>query len=306
MFKVATSDMSRERVDSMSSLDKLWRDWAHTESRSRVGLALYLHDSLFSSIFHHEPLLRHDASKIPHCGSDEAYNAATAADWFRLATNPTPSRFNACVNLAGIIALIIEARRGTMDSNARTNLEQLLMAWRSSNQTKDEDVFCSMIMWHQACMSLRTDLDVIEAFIGRDGFAVAEEAIQTVEAWYLTEGVACVGHALQIRNHAERLPAGKEPAIHVPRALFHAGIVIYAFVRMRQMSQGSGLVSHANDGPNTFAPLSGSDNGLQTASNADIGVVCNIADLLRRVGHWELSRKLASILDPLLEEAGHE
>jgi hypothetical protein len=303
-------------VNDGSTLDDLWKNWAHAEAKSRVGLALYLHDSLFSSIFHHETLLRHDALKLPNCGSEESYGATTSAEWFRIVTNPTKSRFHNYVELAGILASINEIRHTGITSEAIKKLEQTLTTWRTNNasflRTPGEDCHCLMVLWYEAYMSLYTDFDAIEMFIGRDGIAAAGEVVDKVEHWYLNNGSMCVAHALQIRNHVELLPTGRELAIHVPRSLFYAGLVVYAYIRNQQTSRlaassrANEPASGASSIRNAYLTASISETTAQSVPAVDIGMVCNIADLLQRIGHWELSRRFASILGTLLDDVAHD
>jgi hypothetical protein len=107
----------------------------------RTVLGLYIHDAELASMFHHEPLLRHDAIVMVGAADDDLFNAKTSEAWFELLqlkshptkplqdalhinkpkhdyTQPMPqelvhrsSRFTGYVILQGLLASICEAQQ---------------------------------------------------------------------------------------------------------------------------------------------------------------------------------------------------
>lgn len=56
-------------------------DILSTKLIARTVLGLYIHDVMLASMFHHEPLLRHDAIMVSVAADDSLFNAPTAATW---------------------------------------------------------------------------------------------------------------------------------------------------------------------------------------------------------------------------------
>ncbi|KAK5226049.1 hypothetical protein LTR72_003953 [Exophiala xenobiotica] len=66
---------------SPEALDATWRRWARDEELKRIALVLFIHDAEISALFHHDPILRHNATFIPTASSAELFCAPTAVAW---------------------------------------------------------------------------------------------------------------------------------------------------------------------------------------------------------------------------------
>ncbi|KAI0398037.1 fungal-specific transcription factor domain-containing protein [Xylariaceae sp. FL0594] len=325
--------------EAESSKEEVWRRWIDAEESVRLVLALYVHDSEFATTFHHEPLLRHYPDKLPVCHSDELFFAPTAAEWFRLVgkhhshrsgtTQGRPAsplavvtsdymtqraQMFAYASLAGIVASIQEKRCSFLDESSKQYFRDLLLAWHNEYyahmQSSKKHHINLIIFWHAAFMALYADSDLLERSIGRDGRLAAQDARKDIDLWAVSaEARRGVLHALLILKHLEMLPIGLEPAIHVPKAAFYSAMVVYSYIKFKssvdpyapspddvdipelQVSGSSGTLNMGSDKTSTaiFSPVEPS-------------ILCNAIDLLRRIGHWEISRKFASILQILLDD----
>lgn len=336
-FKIKSAPLPSIDEPDVSKEDS-WRRWVDAEESVRLVLALYIHDSEFATTFHHEPLLRHTLEKLPVCNSDELFFAPSAADWYSLvekgrAMNPQPTHVDtanslvassalttrkaqmfAYASLAGIVASIQEKRSSFLDDTSKQYLRNLLLSWHNEHyryiQGPKRNHINLLIFWHAAFMALYADPDLLERSIGRDGRQAAQEAREDLVRWAASvEARRGVLHALLLLKDLEMLPIGLEPAIHVPKAAFYSAMVVYSYIKFKpsadsyapshdevdipelQVSGSAGVVSSNSDKPSAalFSPVEPS-------------ILCNAIDLLRRIGHWEISRKFASILQILLDD----
>ena len=72
-----------------------------THKSNRTVHGLYIHDAMLSRMFHHAPLLRHDAITVPQAADDDLFNAPTATAWKRLMLTqsfPKPA-LNECLHV---------------------------------------------------------------------------------------------------------------------------------------------------------------------------------------------------------------
>jgi hypothetical protein len=155
-------------------------------------------------------------------------------------------------------------------------------------------------------VALNPGFDLLERVIGREGPSIRDGDLARIRSWVAElEGQRCVIHAMLIYKRLQTLPISAEPAIHVPRALFYAGLVIYCHAKFRSTEAPLGDID--------IPELRSSNLGRESAENAaepptaslrqfDSSILYNVADLLRRQGHWELSRRFASILEALIDD----
>ncbi|KAH7110239.1 fungal-specific transcription factor domain-containing protein [Dactylonectria macrodidyma] len=331
MFQIKDSLQEANFVDT-DDLGTAWRSWRQAEETIRVLLALHIHDSEFAAIFHHEPLLRHEPGRLPRCCPDELFVASTAAQWRTmiksLHSSPSTSEpqdhafvgttamtssyafLNTYALLAGHSAAICEARCATLNDamigDFRCRLTTWYEAYSPSIRYPSRDPHCLMVLWHEAFMSLYVCFDLLERVIGREGPSIRDGDLARIRSWVTElEGQRCVIHAMLIYKRLHTLPISAEPAIHVPKALFYAGLVIYCHAKFRS--------AEAPPGDIDIPELRSSNLGRESAQNAaepptaslrqfDSSILYNVADLLRRQGHWELSRRFASILEALIDD----
>ncbi|KAI0400715.1 fungal-specific transcription factor domain-containing protein [Xylaria palmicola] len=335
-FKIRSAPLpSTDEADA--SKEDTWRRWVEAEESVRLVLALYIHDAEFATTFHHAPLLRHAPGNLPVCNPDELFFAPTAADWYslvrkdravgpntprvdavqRLPASPVPARkaqMFAYASLAGIVASIQEKRSSCLDDTSKQHFRDLLLSWHNEHyrhiQGPKKNHINLLIFWHEAFMALYADSDLLERSIGRDGRLAAQEAREDIGSWAASlDARRGALHALLMLKHLEMLPIGLEPAIHVPKAAFYSAMIVYSYIKFKpsvdsyapsheevdlpelQVSGSNGTVNMNNDKASTtiFSPVEPS-------------ILCNAIDLLRRIGHWEISRKFASILQILLDD----
>lgn len=312
-----------------SDLESSWRTWIQAEESARVLLALHIHDATFSAIFHHEPLLRHEPERLPKCCSEVVFAAPTASRWHDLviASRPPTSQstphpdhpgdvsrsswqpvMSAYGSLVGIHASISEARSLSLSEETTRHLRRSLMLWADSwfanSSETDHDACCLTILWHETFMSLYCDFDTLERVVGRDGSPNRGEDVDSARKWVATpDGKCCVAHAISILKHLQFMPLSSEPAIHVPLAAFHAGIAFYLHIWLSEHSfQPIALdIPELPTGSKRFMRIIGSrvhSHGYKV----ELTTLTAIMDLMRRHGHWGISRRFASILEALVEE----
>jgi hypothetical protein len=336
-FKIKNAPLPSADESGMSQ-DDIWRRWVDAEESVRLVLALYVHDSEFATTFHHEPLLRHTVDKLPVCNTDELFFAPTAADWYSVlekdhsmgsatahghtvnslavssVLTTRKSQMFAYASLAGIVASIQEERSACLEDTSKQYFRNLLLSWHNEYynhiQGPKKNHINLLIFWHAGFMALYADSDLLERSIGRDGRLAAQEARNDIESWAAShEARRGVLHALLVLKHLEMLPIGLEPAIHVPKAAFYSALVVYSYIKFKlsvdsyvpsqeevnipelQVSSSTGTLNLSSDKTSTaiFSPVEPS-------------MLCHAIDLLRRIGHWEISRKFASILQILLDD----
>lgn len=329
MFQVKSSLEGDILPDS--NLTSAWRSWSQAEEAMRVLLALHIHDSEFAAVFHHEPLLRHNPKRLPRCCSDELFAAPSAEKWHEMvkaqgqrqpaitsqydghvSTVEAPTHQALMLSyavLAGRVADICESRCGVLDDATVEEYRKSLTSWYAAHistiRHPSRDPSCLMVLWHEAFMYLYVDFDLLERVLGREGPATSEDDVEHVRSWVSTaQGQRCAVHAMLIYRRLETLPINTELALHVPKALFYAGLVIYCHVKFRSVGAAFADVEipelRSRDGSRFASPTPLSAPSallLQLDSSA----LYNVADLLRRQGHWEVSRRFAWILDALIE-----
>ncbi|KAL2855152.1 hypothetical protein BJX68DRAFT_231661, partial [Aspergillus pseudodeflectus] len=209
------------------------------------------------------------------------------------------------------------------------SLEQIDCAFTSSlitfytthlkpyHQRERPDPLSLLVLWHGVFISLSADIDSLELAIGREGAHQARSPrIATyVRAWAnSSRGQRAAIHAALVLRHLEQLPLSMEPAIHVPRVVFRAAIAWYCYTKYRDLDQQD--YAHSAGGNTTglvpdFPELKEmevncrqalfSASGWKTGSTrrsamAESTTFGGLVDLLQRMGHWGLSKRLAGIL----------
>ena len=311
-----------------TDLDSAWRSWIRVEEGARIALALHLHDSQFAAIFHHEPLLRHALEKLPMCYSEPIFGAPSPQQWHDMVKESQPARvpeasngdlqarhaaayasspINAYTSLACIHASISEARCATLNEERIVYLKESLLHWRKiwfPQGFEPEGVSgWATIQWHQCFMLLYADFELLERAVGRDGESQeTEEAADAVSQWTKTrEGKWCAAHAVLTLERLEPMPMSMEPGIHVPLASFQAGLILGSHLRSSDKAKFEITFDSSELNAANFKQLSQVIGGYHRAQKREIDVSAlpRIADLLRRQGHWGISKRFAWILDIL-------
>ncbi|KAH7070244.1 hypothetical protein FB567DRAFT_584640 [Paraphoma chrysanthemicola] len=213
-------------------------------------------------------------------------------------------------SLSGIVASIQEAKTSFVNHASVQNFRDVLLTWYKDNhkvvaQPKHSPISL-MVLWHTAFMCLYANFDLSERAIGRDGGLSSEEAASEARAWVSSpEARYAVLHAFLVLKQLESLPVGVEPAIHVPKALFHSAIVTRCYTQLGRTAN-SFMPSHDETDMPEFlvagsalsSQQSGSNLWPRSGSPIDKITLCSIIDLLRRTGHWEILQSLLVLSDP--------
>ncbi|KAK2468869.1 hypothetical protein H9L39_19461 [Fusarium oxysporum f. sp. albedinis] len=332
MFQVKNSLQPTDRIPP-DELETAWMSWTRTEETVRFLLALHIHDYQFASIFHHEPLLRHEAGRLPQCGPDELFVASTAAQWYSkikslrssvsfskpqdhdFPDRPAVVKFNASMNayalLAGYSASICEARCAALHEETIVDFRCRVSNWYKTYSPgiyyPGRDPHCLMVLWHEAFMLLYVSFDWIERVVGREGQPMLPEDLARIRSWVAgLQGQRCAIHAMLIHKSLQALSISAEPAIHAPKALFHAGLVMYCHAKFRASNAPHVEIDIPELRRNELGHFSTrtTDPGPLAVSldQLDSSTLYNVTDLLRRQGHWELSRRLASVVEVLIDD----
>jgi hypothetical protein len=317
-------------------LENQWRNWAYQQEVIRIMHALLIVDAELSSILHHEPIQSLESySFVPTC-SDSIFAASNSIDWkdkylagvdqqsnqglaldFRALLSdpqglnqiPTNSRFTAYAVLEGISMRVISACRSSTKQIPRPRkFDHLLTTFytRFLDRRKPQprhDNFQLDILWHVVYMETCCDFDLLEKAIGREGSRLTSAELSNTIAWATSEDAhRCLLHAFMIANHVQAMSVGLEVAIHVPRALFWAGLAVLCSIKFGPKSKSSQHGSAVNFPEFLLPGLDQSIGGVDIFQH-DIGddfsqhaLLLSIIDLLDRVGHWKLSRQFAIIL----------
>ncbi|TKA60780.1 hypothetical protein B0A55_12546 [Friedmanniomyces simplex] len=330
MFQARHSSQDYKNLDSANCKDA-WRRWSQKEEIIRLVAALHIHDAEIASILHHEPILRHAAVDLAKPAPDRIFNARNSQEWYahinccilaspdrraRLTDEGAPeamrcaftqaTSFSAYADLERLLAAISEERHSDkLDQAVQSRLTGELVEFHQRNLvtlSADVDAFGLHILWHLCFMSLITDFDLFERAIGRDGKQMDAADRKSISSWAASRSARRAKvHMQQIQKRLEALPIGLEPTIHVPRAAFLVAISWYCafcympsnqdrqptsveYPELRLLGLDSDVWSHGT-------------GGFLLEIN---DVLCRLADLLQRLGHWEIARKFAAIIGELV------
>lgn len=318
-------------VSDQNDLDHNWKAWILNEEKIRVALGLRIHDAEIASMLHHETYLP-SATRVSQVVNDVLFAAPSAQDWFMLQTQhktnfvtpvqrnitfsqrlghkliaiPQGSYFVIYSALEDVCAEIIEARmNGSLTTAVTQGLQEcLILLYEQHLHDSQYDPLRNgcKILWHYLFIQLFSDLDLLERSIGREGPDPAATDISEIQAWVSSVSAhRCVAHAIMIKRNLECIPLSFEPAIHVPRCVFASIICLFCYTRY-----GSNITNF----PGHFSEFRLFDNNVASllrevkggASNdVEMETLYGFADLLKRIGHWEVSRTFSSIIEVLLQ-----
>jgi hypothetical protein len=179
--------------------------------------------------------------------------------------------------------------------------------------TTANDPFCLEVLWHSAFISLSADFDRLELAIGKEGYEESLLYRDYARQWSSSPAARrCAIHGAMILRKLQNTPLGMEPAIHVPRALYRAATVWYAYLEygmdVDPSSRETSAVNvefpeYSRFKVNSQALLF-EGHGYRTSrpKTSESSTLCGLVDLLHRIGHWGLSRKFAEQLSFLLKD----
>lgn len=329
-----TSRVSQSVLDE-NNIEGYWNRWVDGEQRSRVQIALNIHDAELATLLHHQPIRSHRFRQYPRLASDALFAAPTASKWaviFRQSLQTqtesslhhphvsgsldpfqyagTDSRFASYAVLESINARLIDAKQShEFDHIICQDTSNLLIKWWQTYYTPEQDPFCLPVLWHSIYISLYADLDLLEQAIGRDGRAPALEALAPAREWARSLNASrCLLHASLIARYVERMSISAEPAVHVPRALFSAALIHLCVARY---APKHGVVAETFASPEIallkedasqavyFAEMHSQSTGGSVMPDPDH--LYRLIDLLQRGGRWGISQAFASVLSTALE-----
>lgn len=269
-------------------------------------------DAEITSLLHLDPLLRHRLEALPTLS---IYNIDHGS-LVKSDDSREIDSFAAYVSLQQITASIHRARALFPDDPSalvRTN-EALLKWWYQCKATcyvpPQDDTLQLRILLSSTHMMCQVDMDKLERAIGRDGPLGARECLPYVRSWATSPKIwRCVAYAMVTLDETEHMRLGSEPALHVARAVFQAGLVLLSFSALGD----KGSVWHApgrHQGPPVDLVESALDDlfaqSLGRRRDADArtfislsgarAMVSRCADMLSRLRRWDLSGRLSDLL----------
>ncbi|KAN0099851.1 hypothetical protein V8E51_013626 [Hyaloscypha variabilis] len=317
--------------------DRLWREWAHAEQQLRLGLAVLVHDAELASLLHREStmirsILAPTAAKWYALLRDQAPRNKgpfpTLGSWMKGEEDQTQlilqsvqdSRFTLYSMLESINVAIIEAGQANkLDTATIQHFQRRLLVWYelnagvSVNYRGGVDPFHTRILWHSTFMALFADFDLLEAAVGRDGHDAACASNEKVHQWASGPNAArCLIHSLLLQDEIENMQLRSEPALHVPRILFWAGLVALCY--SKHASPGSHRPPDFQAqvfpeikilGPTAHARLvEAFISGPGLNPMVHIITVCKSIDQLQKLSRWGVSHTFARILSSALQANG--
>ncbi|KAK5949622.1 hypothetical protein OHC33_009429 [Knufia fluminis] len=328
----------RHQPSEHQNLESRWREWALSEERTRLALAVRIHDAEVANTLHHETLLPLTSRKTPVADSDALFFASSPQAWMalsrggalylatpssetstghavpetifdRLLSIPTDCHFSIYSAMEDVLSATMEARMNETltDEYARNLHSRVVECGKQYLQTtppKDLEALHGgiIVLWHLVFISINTDVDLLERGIGRGGPELEPSDLAETCKWARSVNAKrTVAHAMMIKRHLEHFPLTSEPAIHVPRALFISAISLFCYFKYND-----GGAEQRLDFPEfqlldiNVQALLREANAHKHGSDEELGSVFEFIDLLQRIGHWGISRKFATILGELI------
>lgn len=158
-------------------------------------------------------------------------------------------------------------------------------------------------------MSNYVDLHRLELTVGKQGPVEASLHANYVHDWTSSvDARRCLMHAFLLQKNLEELPSRRVVAMHVPRSLFSAAIVWSRYLTSLNNFPPSPTSEAALDFPeldllrinftHQWEDVIGFRKG--NLSSVKASTLCTLADMLKQIGYWEISRKFSGILAPLI------
>lgn len=332
--RLNTFQAHHKNNDNIGNDEASWKKWARVEEEVRLGLALRIHDAEISSILYHGPSLSSNYA-VAGASSDQLFQATSLRDWLTLrpqfqvlalrtppdlrqspgrywspAPFPPPGHsFDHYASLEDTLCCILQARSDDSlgedtVNNISSHLDQIyetLSNLHNGGPLRSANI----LLWHYLHIVLHSDMDLLEEAIGRNGLEINDNQIVNIQRWITSEAAQrAVVHASLIRDWMDGIHErgfSHEPAIHVPRIVFAAAVVLFCYHKYHQSSTYL-LITSREFEKFSISPVTVLDQVKKCTTSE---ILCSLADALPRTGHWPVSRTLAGILDLLiLSEAG--
>ncbi|EXJ79168.1 hypothetical protein A1O3_08669 [Capronia epimyces CBS 606.96] len=316
----------------------------------RAALSLTIHDAELSCLSHHESSIRSGSNCLHLAAQSEVYSATDAQGWLQelqkhkpvrttyrdlqqrlqrqeLLVMPGMSSYSLYIALVEISSAACDERAtGTLYGPAAFGrFSSLLTCWYQSYKqiatAGEGDRFCLMIYWHAIFIYISVDIGKLEHAVGRDAAISGDPdsnltSVEYAREWSTTKAAErAVAHAFLIQKQLGARRLDQEPAIHVPRAVFQAALVLYCYTQFWSGLDATNATSKEGDtasggldfpeiellGYNPSAILF-ELHGFRPHRGAPYAtaVLCAMYDLLQRVGHWDIAREFSRTLGSLL------
>lgn len=331
-------------------LDKLWHDWARNEEIGRVAHGLFIMDAELAGLLHHETIQSWSAYKVPFACSEKSFAAPTARDWKSVYSDelkrrrPTlsddeahrsppilsspssvyeTSALTTYAALESIGSQALPRHSYTRCANASTGaidesfaiLHHRVSACcaRIGNFHSAQDSFQLHALQSLIYMGGLADFNLLERVVGRDGQSLTDDEIESVSLWASSvNGKRCILHAILIKKAVEARSVMLEPALHMPRAMFWAGLALFCYIRFGATNGSLSTFQHLTtlDLPEfssmgvNLATLASELNFATHNSVLPLKLILfSIIDFLQNTGHWRISKRFAAILSALASSA---
>lgn len=322
-------------------LNEVWRKWARNEELVRIAHGLYIIDAELGSLLHREPLQNFESYTFASTSSDTAFLAANAKDWkraylgelqhqniqstasqdrdhslmpFDLLSVPVTSSLTAYAILEGISMRVLSPRPILARSiDSRREQQALLTQFQSrfldSQAHESDDMLQLRILWNSVCINTYVDINLLERAVGRTGNKPTSSENNALTTWAGTmDAQRCVLHGFAIKKHVERASRLSELAMHVPRAVFWAGLALLCYIRYRPKDVTPRDSPSSKGAFYQESPLAGTDGEATSGNFSALAIddpsslkttLYALTDILRHAGHWGIARQFAAILTSL-------
>lgn len=325
---------SSRGANTVSTIRTTFKRTVGVDFRHSTALALLLEDAEIARLFHDTPSIKVRPSQWPMASSSEAFAARDAVTWRNIlleeaVVDPTmntavwSSKQPQNLQLADVhdpfsLYVLLERIGAEVSDNSvaiqqyyerETEYRNKLVLWyeRYHNSPLFQIQANSlMILWHSIFMLLRSDLDMLESSIGRDGENVKDQQRQYVEAWVGSpQAKQCLIHAVLLQKHFERISIGSEAPIHAAGCLYRCGVTWYCYAQFGGIT--SPMSAEELNLPETEClGVDGNDvfqSQVCTVLEQPVEVaLLSTVDLLKRINHWKVSDRFASTLLALIDD----
>ncbi|RDW81040.1 uncharacterized protein DSM5745_04597 [Aspergillus mulundensis] len=311
-----------------------WIAWIKKEERNRAAVALHMHDYEMTRLFITEPSLHNAPNSIPCLAPHSIWDAASAIEWAkavrtcggpflqsaggRSAPRDAASAWcelsrndhlNVIVQLKHICSTVIDNGYLAPSTQILQYVEgSLTSTYAKHLRFRGPDLLSVRPLWHSAFILLSTDIRRLELAIGKKGSREASENFEYASTWAASlNSQRAILHGALLLRQLEPLPICAVSNIHVSSSLYHAAIVWYCYLRYAPESRAYSV--HGADEFQELKELAIDVGQLVMEVHEfkscrpliqESTVLLNLVDMLRRVGHWGISRSLATLLTLLI------
>jgi len=315
----------RQRTEGGPSSMSDWERWCRNDTFARLYNAMYIHNAELFVMFNHYGPIRSHPDEVLVASRDDLYLAQNPSVWESMCNergvshvdslaeqNAPGSAFSFCAALSTLITEIAHARADPMEGFSRDKMSrlqhQLVRQVERSAQLVHEESSKRLaveLLWHSCFLLLYSDINRLELMCGHGKSLDAEYIDQWTNSGDAKRSVA---HALRISQLVSDIRIGDVPAMHVPRALWHAGIILAVYSSLPLLGVVPGLIP----APQLYEEFEvairigvcSEKDWLSMSSENTIkdcrGVAFSISSTLRHLGPWRTAARFAETLDRIL------